>query len=217
MTLVCYALKEEAAAFQKLAAHQIGLAIVVTGIGRANADKAVRDFLAACPTKLVLTCGFAGGLDPALAPGTVVFDTIEEPLGGQLAAAGARRVTFFCADRVAVTAAEKQQLRATTGADVVEMESAAIHAVCRTRGVPCATVRVISDCASEDLPLDFNRLYRPDLSLDFGKLAWTVLKSPNKIGALMRLQKRCRFAAEQLAAVLARVTTLPPKPDAPKF
>jgi len=87
----------------------------------------------------------------------------------------------------------------------VEMESAAIEAVCAERGIPCATVRVISDTAKEDLPLDFNALSKPDQSLDFGKLFLTIVKSPGKIGALMALQKKTRFAAEQLAEVLRKV------------
>ena len=92
-----------------------------------------------------------------------------------------------------------------TGADVVEMESAAIHAVCAEKNIPCVTVRVISDTANEDLPLDFNALAKPDKSLDFGKLAWAIAKSPGKIGALMKLQKKTSFAAQQLAGVLEKI------------
>jgi hypothetical protein len=41
--------------------------------------------------------------------------------------------------------------------------------------------------------------------LDYGKLALVLVKSPGKIGALLRLRKRCRLAAAKLAEVLAKV------------
>ena len=157
--------------------------------------------------RLVLTCGFAGGLDPALAAGDVLCSTDDDGLRVKLTAAGARGAKFFCAPRIATTQQEKQALRRTTGADAVEMESDAIHAVCRERGIPCATVRVISDAAHEDLPLDFNQLSKPDLSLDFGKLLWAIAKSPGKIPALLRLQKNSSAAAQRLADVLVKVTS----------
>jgi adenosylhomocysteine nucleosidase len=215
-TLVCFALKEEAGPFRKTAypRHGPDLAIRIVGIGRMNAEKSIREFLAANSPGLVLTCGFAGGLDPDLKIGDIAFDIpatkqSEPPYVGcygKLVAAGAKPAKFFCADRIATTVAEKQKLRAETGADVVEMESAAIHAVCAGRGIPCITVRVISDTAHEDLPLDFNALSKPDKSLDFGKLAWAIARSPGKIGALMALQKKTSFAAGQLAAVLEKIT-----------
>jgi len=212
-TLICFALKEEAASFRKIAAGRPGVSMLIVGIGRANAEKSIRDHLAANTPELVLTCGFAGGLNPDLKIGDVVFDVpaknkSEPPYVGcyqQLKAAGARPAKFFCADRIATTVGEKQKLRAQTGAEVVEMESAAIQAVCAERGIPCITVRVISDTAHEDLPLDFNALSKPDKSLDFGKLAWAIVKSPGKIGALMALQKKTSFAANQLAAVLEKI------------
>ena len=228
--LICFALKEEAAPFQKIAAGkaataQAGISILLTGIGRRNAEKSVREFLATHSPELVLTCGFAGGLNPDLKLGDVVFEIhssrsrresaqtkTEEKLEPtdvgcyeRLMVAGAMPAKIFCADRIATTVAEKKKLRDDTGADAVEMESAAIHAVCRDCGIPCATVRVISDTVGEDLPLDFNALAKPDKSLDFGKLAWAIARSPGKIGALMALQKKTSFAAEKLAVVLARV------------
>jgi len=208
-TLICFALKEEAAPFQKVAAAQAA-SILLTGIGRQNAEKSVRDFLAKNSPELVLTCGFAGGLNPELKLGGVLFESGKRKaesgnLEEQLLAAGAKPARFFCADRIATTVAEKRKLRDETGADAVEMESAAIHAVCAERGIPCATVRVISDTANENLPLDFNALAKPDKNLDFGKLFLAIAKSPGKVGALMELQKKTKFAAEQLANVLEKI------------
>jgi adenosylhomocysteine nucleosidase len=205
-TLICFALKEEAAPFRKIAAGKTGITILLTGIGRQNAEKSLREFLATHSPELVLTCGFAGGLNPDLKLGDIIFETSDETLRAKLLGAGAKPLKFFCADRIATTVAEKKKLRDETGADAVEMESAAIHAVCRERGIPCATIRVISDTASEDLPLDFNALSKPDKNLDFGKLFLAIAKSPGKIGALMKLQKKTKFAAERLAEVLAKIT-----------
>ncbi len=256
-TLVCFALKEEAAPFRKIAAAKLtrisrintgflirenscnpcqnsGISILLTGIGRQNAEKSVREFLAGgasvpasrlqdastgqarlartlAPPDLVLTCGFAGGLNPDLKLGDVVFE-VQSPkskVQSQLLAAGAKPAKFFCADRIATTIAEKKKLRDQTGADAVEMESAAIHAVCAEKHIPCATIRVISDTADEDLPLDFNALAKPDKNLDFGKLFLAIAKSPGKVGALMELRKKTRFAAERLAEVLSQIWKQP--------
>lgn len=205
MILVCFALKEEAAPFRKLLAGRKNVSILVTGIGRANSERALRKFLQTASPIRVFTCGFAGGLDPKLQTGDVVFATADAALTAALKNAAARPATFVCVDRIATTAFEKQMLRADTQADAVEMESEVIHAICHERGIPCATVRVISDSAHEDLPLDFNQLSYPDQSLNFGKLALAIAKSPKKIPALLRLQKNTNFAAQRLAEILEQV------------
>ena len=208
--LICFALKEEAAPFQKRCRRHKDVALLVVGIGRANAERAIRNYLEKYSPRLVYTCGFAGGLKPALKVGDVLFENGANMaslrgLEARLMTAGARAGKFFCADHIATTVAEKNELRATTQADAVEMESAAIHAVCAEKKIPCVTVRVISDTANEDLPLDFNALAKPDKNLDFGKLAWAIAKSPGKIPQLMALQKKTSFAAHQLANVLEKI------------
>jgi adenosylhomocysteine nucleosidase len=204
-TLVCFAMKEEAGPFQRLAAGKSGVSIQLTGIGRRNVERSLEEFFRRNSAQRVFTCGFAGGLDPALKSGDLLFLTVQSDLERALVESGAARATFFCSPRIAATAAEKAQLWRQTGAHAVEMESAVVHEICQQRGIPVATVRVISDTAGEDLPLDFNQLANPDQSLNYGKLAWAIAKSPGKIPALMRLQKQCRFAADRLAALLAKV------------
>ncbi len=204
-TLICFALKEESAPFQKIAANKSGISILLTGIGRQNAEKSLREFLAGAVAQTVVTGGFAGGLNPNLKIGDVVFETSDDNFRSKLSAAGAKPAIIFCADRVAITVADKKKLRDETGADAAEMESGAIQAVCAERKIPCATVRVISDTANEDLPLDFNALAKPDKNPDYGKLFLAVARSPGKIAALMELQKKTKFAAERLAEILAKI------------
>lgn len=206
--LVCFALAEEARPFQRRAARAARpVAIQLTGIGQTNAERALRDRLTQETPRAVFTCGFAGALNPALAIGQVLFQTEDARLAAALRDAGAQPGVFCCAPRIISTAAEKAQWRQRTGADAVEMESEPIHALCRERGIPCATVRAISDTAAEDLPLDFNQVLGPDQRLNWRALAAALVRTPGAIPGLMRLRRQCRLAARRLAAVLAAVVT----------
>jgi nucleoside phosphorylase len=203
---VCFALAEEAGPFQKRCGD---VPVFFTGIGKANAEKAAREYLERHAPALLLTCGFAGGLDPGLKVGDVVFEIsnagTEDSFHTKLIAAGATPAKIFCADKIASTAAEKKKLREDTGADAAEMESGAVQRVCGERRIACATVRVISDTADEDLPLDFNEFLTPDKKLDMGKLMLSVAKKPWKMGALMDLQRKTKLAAERLGEVLVKL------------
>jgi len=133
------------------------------------------------------------------------FATRPDRLASVFRAAGARPARFQWVERVVTTATEKRSLRQQTGADAVEMESEVIRAICGKRNIASATVRVISDAADEDLPLDFNHLMDADQNLKYGKLTALLLKSPGKIGALLKLQNQMQAAAEKLAQVLVKV------------
>jgi adenosylhomocysteine nucleosidase len=205
-TLVCFAVKEEAAPFLKFAATRPDISVLVTGMGRKNSERAVLESLPKNLPALVLTCGFAGALNPELEIGDIVFDADEASgMDGLLRDAGATAVKFHCASRVATTAQEKTALRKSTGADVVEMESGAIREICRQKNIPSATIRTISDRAYDDLPLDFNELMTENDTLSFSKLTLALMKSPGKIPQLMQLQKHTRFAAQELAQVLEKL------------
>lgn len=200
LVLVCFAVRQEAKPFQKIIRGRDNVRVLITGMGARHAERSVRKALEKFRPARILTCGFAGALDPDLKIGDVVCAR-ETPV------AGAKPVTFHCAARVAITVAEKARLRSETGADAVEMESAVIARVCREAGVPCVTLRAISDTAHEDLPLDFNALLTPDEELSSGKLALAILRVPQKIPALMRLGRNSAQAAQRLAEVLGEATS----------
>ncbi len=200
--LICFAVREEIGK----SVLNSGAEVLVTGMGRKNAEERIERRLSANPPALVLTCGFAGGLNPSLPGRTVVFSVDEKTgLALDLSALGAVPVRFHCAGRVAITAAEKQQLWQLTGADAVEMESEVIREICRRHQIPSATIRVISDSAQEDLPLDFNALMTSGHQINFAKLAWQLAKSPAKIPRLLELQKRTAQARDNLGDVLVKL------------
>jgi adenosylhomocysteine nucleosidase len=203
--LDCFALPGEARPFRKAAPDSPAVRVIITGMGRRNTERALAAALGASKPAFVLTCGIAGGLDPALASNTVLFETGDAVLAARLSSAGLRPARFHCAPRIAVTAAEKAELRRQTGADAVEMESGCVHELCRRHGVPCATVRVISDTAHENLPLDFNKLTTPEMGMDFGKLALALAKSPGRIPTLLRLQRQVTAAAKVLGDALVGI------------
>jgi hypothetical protein len=214
--LVCFAVKEEARFFMDALVYRIDSAskaqhrplyqVWMTGMGRRNAVEGVRKAIALLQPKRVITSGFAGGLNPKLRFGTVVYDEdYNAGFGPQLEQAGAVRATFYCHRRVAITAVEKAALWQSTGADAVEMESSVIRNICREQGIPSATVRVISDDASQDLPLDFNALMTPEDRIHYPKLIWAVLSRPGRLGKLLEFQRQTEAAARRLGAALAEL------------
>ena len=201
--LVCFAVKEEAKFFlpQSTGPHER----LITGMGRHNAAKSFREALTKGLPEMVITAGFAGGLNPDLKVGTVVFEEdFEVGLGSTLEQAGAVAGTFHCSKRVAVTAAQKQELWISTKADAVEMESSVIRTICREFKIPSSTIRVISDAADEDLPLDFNALMTSNDRIDYFKLILSLVGKPQKIPQLIRFQEKTILAARQLGQVLEK-------------
>lgn len=200
--LICFAVREEAAFAWELKAKG-ERELLITGMGRRNASTRFAETLRRVNPDRVLTCGFAGALNPEFKIGDVLFDEdYDAGISKELLSAGAIPAKFYCSVRVAVTAAEKAELWRTTGADAVEMESSVIRSLCRERGIPSATVRVISDAAHEDLPLDFNALMTSEQKISIPKLMGKLVTSPRSIPRLMELQRNTRLAAKNLADVL---------------
>lgn len=204
--LVCFAVKEEAKFFFPRRSRAGAIQAWVTGMGRKNAAESLREAVSAVEPERVLTCGFAGGLNPALALSTVVFDhDFDAGVADALTELGALPAKFHCSKRVAITVAEKRSLWESTGADAVEMESSVIRNLCREWKIPSATVRVISDTAHDDLPIDFNALMTSDDRIHYGKLALAILASPRKISQLIAFQRQTMTAARELGRMLSEL------------
>jgi adenosylhomocysteine nucleosidase len=175
----------------------------MTGIGRANAARSIRQAIALVQPERVISAGFAGGLNPALKFGAIVYEQdFDAGFAPELEDLGAVPARFYCHRRVAITAQEKRQLWQSSGADAVEMESSVIRTICREHHIPSATIRVISDDASQDLPLDFNALMTSEDRINYLKLIWAVLSRPSRIPKLVEFQRHTVVAARRLGSVL---------------
>ncbi len=202
--LVCFAVKEEAKFFALAALRaRISCQTWITGMGRKNAAEGIRQAIASVKPERVITAGFAGGLNPKFKCGTVLYDQdFDAGFGPELEDLGAVPARFYCHKRVAISAQEKRLLWASSQADAVEMESSVIRTICREYHIPSATVRVISDDASQDLPLDFNALMTSEDQINYFKLAWMVISRPSRIPKLIDFQQQTLAASRTLGAVL---------------
>lgn len=200
--LVTFAVPEEAGPFRRL--RLPGVRTLVTGMGAVAARRAVaEEFRREAGYDWVLSCGFCGALDPALRRADVLVGEDSDPsIIGLSQPFGCRPVRIHCAESVLTTATMKADLRQRTGADAVEMESGVVRAICAGAGIRSGTVRVVSDRADEDLPLDFNEMMTKRGGVHFGKLVMEIARRPRMIPGLMRLQKHSKEAAHALTVVL---------------
>ena len=78
VTLVCFAVPQEAKPFRAIAEQRADIRVVVTGMGRGNAQRAAREALKQFEPRRVVTSGFAGALDPELRVGDLIFDQSKD-------------------------------------------------------------------------------------------------------------------------------------------
>ena len=224
---IVFAVDIEADAFARLATDQreiqaAGLVVheatiggrrvawAVGGVGSAAATRAARLLVAGHRPQLLVSAGFAGGLDPTLPRGSVVRPTRvvsadhQAHVLGLLAPPDAPPVTICTAERIVRTPAEKRDLAARTGAAVVDMESFAVAAVAREAGLPCAGVRVVSDAADDELPPVVAGLARPQSTLRrLGAALGAVGRRPRTAVDLWRLWEHAVVDGRTLAGALA--------------
>jgi len=205
------------------ATTQDGILVAVSGIGGTAAAAAARRLADAGATSLV-SWGLAGGLDPALAAGTICLPTLVIAADGSrlatdhhwrellAAAIAARRGvvggSLLTSPRSIDDVAGKAAAFRETGAAAVDMESHAIAAVAASRKLPFIAIRVIVDTAHDALP-DAVVAASSGGDVSSLRLLQELLRSPRSIAPLLRLALRYRAARGALVAV-ARSGALAP-------
>jgi adenosylhomocysteine nucleosidase len=189
-----------------------GHTIALSGARLDGARRAAQRLITGGATHL-LSFGLAGGLDPALAPGTLLLPMrLSMPDGSSVqvdAAWHARALALLAplgpvttamagTDAAIATAAAKASLFAHTGASAVDMES---HVLAQAAPhLPLLILRVVADSAADALPPAALVGVRPDGSTDLRAVLGSVLRQPGQIPALMRRGKAAAKAEATLRA-----------------
>ncbi len=210
--------------------------IVQGGVGRKNAIKATRCLLESAKVDLLISSGVAGGIRQGLKVGDLVvaesvgyskqndFDGEKIQLesnhvcnkkvvqfAGQLSGDLELKLhigNILTVDKVISEASTKRNIGEHNPFLAVEMESAAVAEVAREKDVEFAAIRSISDDVDDDLHLDYNNIISDEGKVKVAGIALEVLKNPQKLAVLKRLNKQTKRAAKSLAYFIPKLIPL---------
>ena len=188
---------------------------VVTGMGTALAAAGVEALLAARDIDRVVVVGITGAVGDELPVGALVRP--ERVVDGASGAAfrpdplgpGSPSGTLWTSDSLITDAATLAGLRGE-GVVALDMETAAVAAVCRRHAVPWSVFRAISDRATDgSVDDEVFHLSHQDGTPDVRAVVAYVVRHPGRIPALARMATGSRLATEEAAsAAIAAVTAL---------
>lgn len=196
-----------------------------TGMGTKLAANRTERLLAAIEVGHVIVFGIAGAVDDDTAPGTVIRPcrVIDGATGAVYvpspsppaeatqatngtAAQAAAHGTIWTTDELITDPDVTAGLRAR-GVVALDMETAAIAAVCERRGLSWSALRVISDRAADGIVTDeVFRLSKQDGSPDIAAVARYFIRHPHHVGRMARLAASARRATATAAD--AAITTI---------
>jgi adenosylhomocysteine nucleosidase len=126
--------------------------VAVGGIGERCARRAAETAIGDAQATLLLSAGIAGAIAPGLKVGDVgrIREVVDVATGKRYPTTGGEWVLATSQD--VSDATEKRELLREYGADVVDMEAAAVAQVASERGLQFAAVKAISDDARFVMP-----------------------------------------------------------------
>jgi adenosylhomocysteine nucleosidase len=179
-------------------------------IGMAPAAAATERLLDAFDVHHVVVVGIAGSIDPNLEIGELVMPevVIDHATQREFRPTNLTDVTPSGALLSGDEYLQDPDVLAALLADgvvAVDMETAAVAAVCDARGVPWSVFRAISDRAGEAdvVGADILRLVNPDGSARPGAAVRFLVTKPHRLPHMMRLARGSRAAADNAARAAA--------------
>ena len=228
---ILVALREEAsavrAAINTLPEPQRELVrLVHGGVGPAMAVSAAQKLAQAPGLKWICSTGFCGGLDPTLPVGGIFLpkrmlawtgsspppehsidaQTIQEAEQAlQKAGLKFHTGTLATVTQPVFKVEEKYALALASGAQSVDMESAAVARLVFEKGLRFFAMRTVSDGANDALPDEVGTFLSAEGKVRIGKVTMFALGGPRNIRELWRLGQRSKEATQSLQAAWTAV------------
>ncbi|MDP7557149.1 MAG: hypothetical protein QF687_04620 [Nitrospinaceae bacterium] len=198
------------------------IALVRTGVGKDCALNALEEVLKLVNPSLILSIGYAGGLDSKLKVGDIVvadrvFDdahsnrgigyTIGSDLLARVEALSSsdefslHRGPLVTVDEPAADPESKRMLGTRHGAIAVDMETSVLIARTTERNIPFLSVRAISDTADQSL-VDVSSFIGEDGEVSKLKAGWYVATHPQTIKTFISLGVQSQKATRNMTGFL---------------
>lgn len=192
------------------------ITIVESGPGVDRAAKAAHAMIDAYRPRLLVSAGFAGGLDPLVRRQDLVAATsLVNSQGSQFElelaavvpwldqATNLHRGRLLTFDRVVRRREEKRQLGRRHEALAVDMETFAVAEVCRQRTVDFLAIRAISDAVDDELPADIGKLLaQKSIAGQLGAALGSIFRRPAAVKDLFNLHQSALACSSRLAKFL---------------
>jgi adenosylhomocysteine nucleosidase len=171
--------------------------VTVGGIGETCARRAAETAIEYAQPTLLISAGIAGAVSPKLKVGDVgrMREVVDVATGQRYPTTGGQWVLATSQD--VSDAAEKRQLLTKYGADVVDMEGAAVAQVAKERGLQFAAVKSISDEAGFEMP-PLMRFIDQNGGFDQGRFLLYVAFRPKWWPVVARIRTNTSIAAANL-------------------
>ncbi len=192
-------------------AARFGYPVLAGGGTPAGATEAARRLVEQGADALV-SFGLAGGLNPALRPGTIIVPATVLSEGRLYAAdpvvagrfGGLSGHSLLAGTAIAADAATKSRLHSETGADAIDLESGGVARFAGASGLPFVVVRAICDPAESNLPPVALQALDPAGSISAIRVLRSLLRHPGQVAALVTLASQAARARRALVRLAQR-------------
>lgn len=196
----------------KIGDHEV--TVSHTGVGAKNCSERMEALLHQTRPRIVISSGFAGGVDDDLRVGDLI---LAENFSDRQLLASAERILrdrtpkvakLFTSTSIVDSVAERRQIACASGAAAVDMETGAIVEICNAHGVPLLSLRAISDSPKQPLPAPPNILFDIEHQrTDLRKLFGHIITGPTSTIRLLQFFRQIREARAVLTDALVELIT----------